>query len=269
MTDKIVENQVQNTNNVTSDVPENGTLNILTEENKTEEKLFTQSQLEEILKDRLQRERRSNDALVSVKKLLKTACDKGLLSGTSYAEMAKDLVEKLSVSTNKACDTSDGEDKTIKTAQTPINAEIGGKTDVCHADGKENGEVSEKAQKKDVSFIAVLSDIKAKYPDAEVEKMLSGDGFERFAKGRSADIREIFDDYYDFMSAISEKHRTQERDTDHSELCSTAFSSHSGASDMGANLTKQQMDMAKSAGLSYREYAEMLESIPKRTGRTI
>ena len=67
--------------------PENGA------ENKTDDKterMFTQSELEEIISERLSRERKKNESLLSVKTLLKGAAEKGLLKGNSYAEMFTD-----------------------------------------------------------------------------------------------------------------------------------------------------------------------------------
>lgn len=264
MTDNAFENNNTSTVDMTSDVTENSTSNIQPGENVKEEKMFTQSQLEEIIRERIQRERKVNDSLSAVKKLLKSACDKGLINGVSYAEMAKDLVERLGNASSRK-ETSEGINKSHADDETPAVADVGGKEDVCNADGKENGE---KEKCADMSFFGILSDIKSKYPLAEVEKMLTGNGFERFSKGRSGDVRKIFDDYYEFMSAISEEQSGSMGDKCHSELCSTAFSSHSGASDAGANLTRQQMEIAKSAGMSYREYQNLLESIPKRSGRT-
>jgi len=114
----------------------------------------------------------------------------------------------------------------------------------------------------------VLCEIKAKYPKEVLEKLLEGNLFESFAKGRNGSMAEIFGDFCSFMSNIKgdESECFAKNDSDYA---STAFSSQSGTAESGINLTKQQMDMAKSAGLSYREYARMLESIPKRTGRTI
>ena len=53
------------------------------------------------------------------------------------------------------------------------------------------------------------------------------------------------------------------------ELCSTGFSSGS-ASDihsMADGLTPMQRELAKRAGLSYREYAQILSEIPKNVGK--
>ena len=79
------------TNENVYDASQNDAVN--TENEK--EKMFTQEKLDEIIAERLSRERKVNEALNSVKTLLKSAAEKGLIKGGSYAEMAKELAEKL------------------------------------------------------------------------------------------------------------------------------------------------------------------------------
>lgn len=235
---------------------------------KTEEKMFTQSQLEEILSERLVRERKVNESLLSVKQLLKNISQKGLLKGSSYSEMAKEITEKLS----EKCQNENVSTETLSEGgQEPQPIAVADAKVEDNAKENEGGnecEETEKTKENDNSFVGVLCEIKAKYPKDVVEKLLCSNLFESFAKGRSGSMTEIFGDFYSFMSKVnkdeSESFAEQDRD-----YASTAFSSQSGTASAGINLTKQQMDMAKSAGLSYREYAQMLESIPKRTGRTI
>lgn len=251
------------------DVSVNGTSD---KEESKEEKMFTQSQLEEIISERLGRERKVNEALSSVKQLLKSASEKGLLKGKSYSEMAKELVERLSEKNGEKTDNT----STAENVQDDISVQAETTSSVADGDGNENaadacGHNEEREKKNEENFISVLSGIKAKYPQTAVEKLLSGNKFEMFAKGRSGSTEEIFDDFYSFMSSFENKDEAEanEKNTSHAELASTAFSSHSGAPETGTNLTAQQMEIAKSAGMSYREYAHLLESIPKRTGRTV
>lgn len=261
----MTQNITENTSIKTSDVQNECTLN---KEEQQQEKMFTQSQLEEIIRERLVRERKVNESLLSVKQLLKSASEKGLLSGSSYSEMANELIGKLRM-TQKNDGSSEGtaeSEQQTMLSQTCAAADADGKEEVVMTEGKEKEST---AANSNLSFIEVLSDIKAKYPRTAVEKMLSGNNFERFAKGRNGSISEIFDDYYAFVTGFSDSQSREDTSNGHSELASTAFSSHSGAVEEASNLTKQQMDIAKSAGMSYREYAHLLESIPKRTGRTI
>ncbi|MBR2021211.1 MAG: hypothetical protein IJ939_02130 [Clostridia bacterium] len=256
--------------------PENGA------ENKTDDKterMFTQSELEEIISERLSRERKKNESLLSVKTLLKGAAEKGLLKGNSYAEMAKELVERL-----KGSPTAEAEDKT---EEVPEGAKTGGNAETSHDDGQEYSADADAEEEKDAGeaggsndgdentandenegFMSLLCDIKSKYPKGDVEKLFSGDLFERFAKGRSGSMREIVDDFFSFVSSLGIKEDTAGNTDGYSSFASTAFSSNAGTIGTGANLTKQQMEIAKSAGMSYREYANLLESVPKRAART-
>lgn len=243
------------------DTPENeGVLNT----GKAEEKMFTQSQLEEIISERLGRERKVNESLLSVKQLLRTASEKGLIKGASYAEMAKELAERLrdkpenNVSTEEVPECGQKE-------ETCTVADVHGEKNAVEVDGGNDGKEAKEAEK---SFMEVLCEIKQKYPGDAVEKLLSGNLFESFAKGRNGSVTDIFGDFYSFMSKI-DTNKSESFATETNDYASTAFSSQSGTAKESAGLTKQQMDIAKSAGMSYREYALLLESIPKRTGRTI
>ncbi|MBQ7399098.1 MAG: hypothetical protein IJW06_01375 [Clostridia bacterium] len=253
-----------------------------------QEKMFTQSQLEEIISERLSRERRVNESLLSVKTLLKSAADKGLIKGSSYAEMARELVGKLKnpSAENTAEEASDAKEEVPEemcesTDEESDAKEISenGKQDFADADAKEksdaryvSGNTDDSAENKEKDtqdgFVSMLCDIKSRYPKGEVEKLLSGDLFERFAKGKSGNIREIVDDFFSFISSFGERDDQNVKNDGYSSFASTAFSSQSGTVGGAANLTKQQMEIAKSAGMSYREYANLLESVPKRAGRT-
>lgn len=245
------ENMIENE----SQQPEEG------ENNIPAEKTFTQSQLEEIIRERLSRERKTNEALSSVKTLLKSVSEKGLIKGSSYSEMAKELIGRLQASLEtreESCDEQSLKDTT------PVCADADGKIN----DGVDTGNDGKDEKCASTGdFFGILTSIKSKYPQTAVEKLLSGDLFERFAKGRSGSVEEIFDDYYSFVTAANPDVQTSSEDSE-SGFSSTAFSSQSGAVNYGSNLTKQQMDIAKSAGMSYREYQNLLESIPKSRTRT-
>ncbi len=251
--------QTQNAaEDLTADVQQNCTLD---KDADGGEELFTRERVERLIRERLRRERRTAEDLTDVKKLLKSVSEKGVISGNSYAEMAQSLVEKLTCHIepdNEVCE----EDERLqeKSDNTSAAAYVDGEmhaTD-CGQKGNDGDDDSE-------SFIKTLTQIKAKYPTADT--LLSGDRFQKFAKGRSGSISEIFDDYYDFVTTFSD---TAHGDGEgHAQLASTAFSAKSGVTDTGESLTKQQMEIAKSAGMSYREYANLLKSIPQRAARTL
>lgn len=229
------------------------------------ERMFTQSQLEEIISERLQRERKVNESLRTVKQVLMSATKKGIVKGGSYAEMASELVSRLKglegdmSKENEPSHEEAAENREEIPDITPYN---GGKEKDVENDGEENA----REEKDGEDFVSVLAFLKSSYPDAAVEKLFSGDLFERFAKGKSGSTREILSDFFDFARAMSERGETEASDG-HSTLGSTAFSSEATLSDHTLNLTPRQMEMAKNSGLSYREYAHLLESIPKGTGR--
>ena len=252
------ENTIEMTTVVQNECTEDTSAN----KEEKQEKLFTQSQLEEIIRERLMRERKGNESLLAVKKLLKSASEKGLVRDGSYADMASELVKRLTDSAK-----TEGEDMEKTTPCAENETDTG-----AAADGENNvtddGNTADEVKSTEMDFIGILSHLKQKYPEKALARMLEGNSFERFAKGRSGSMEEIFDDFYSFMEDFS-GNGGNVSDEDHSALSSTAFSSHSGASDSGAKLTKQQMEIAKGAGMSYREYADLLESIPKKAGRTI
>lgn len=251
---------------------------------ENEKKLFTQEKLDEIIAERLSRQRKVNEALSSVKTLLKSAAEKGYIKGGSYAEMAKELAEKLKNGSEESENVGAPEkDDTDSVPDIPHN-ECQNDTDLLTAICEDSSEdaadeetenvnesvteresVNEEAKDADNSFTAVLSDIKSRYPKEKVEKLFAGDLFERFAKGRSGSMREIADDFFSFISSVnSEEDRGYDEPPEYSSFTSTAFSSGSGTPH-DVTLTKQQMEIAKSAGMSYREYANLLSSVPKRT----
>lgn len=126
--------------------------------------------------------------------------------------------------------------------------------------------------------IEVFCAFKEKYPDADMNKLFDSNLFKSFAKGKNQSLLEICEEYCDFLSAFEEKgnHKSDNAfeasihgQRQASPMLSTAFSSHSATSNISDGLTKQQMEIAKSAGLSYREYAELLSSIPKSPKRAL
>ena len=200
----------------------------------------------------------ANESLADVKNLLKEFSKAGILKSASYSEMSKELAEILK-NQNMQQNTD------FVQNDTSFVAEKDGDT-VGNTAGQNDG--NEKSEAKQ-GFFEVLSNIREKYPDSMVEKMLAGNLFEKFAKGREGKIEDVFDDFYGFMSMIDAKKNSQNIDEkENSNFASTSFSSYSGLPDAGTNLTKQQMEIAKSAGMSYREYQNLLESVPKRAGRT-
>lgn len=244
-----------------------------------EEKTFTQSQLEEIISERLSRERRANASLGEVKKLLRSAKEGGLIKGGSYAEMAKQLIDAVTAGRDGAEDSAEEMQSAESCEEDTDFADASSVADEDAQTEQEktaaaDGGVDAGAEVSDAElFVTALTFIKQKLGEKEAERVFSGNLFENFAKGRRGSLDEIVTDFCTFMANVygtdaAENNEVEEaqRDTP-PDFTSTAFSAFSGAPACDMGLTKQQMEMAKSAGMSYREYAGMLESVPSKTRR--
>ncbi len=261
------------------------------------EKTFTQSEVEKLINERIKRERKVNQSLLPVRQLLRKMADEGVVEGESYSEIARLLVSKLQKidgGVSKEADGGQGACGIDSPSEMQENEQEEGKEDACEQEnlsqarddaqkGGEGTEVSESdvkekktsTQQVSMTFSDIMS-LKEKYPDADMNLLFDGGRFERFARGKSSSLEEIYDDYCAFLSEFSptsaatygrENEEAYARAYGDVQLASTAFSSHSGTSPVSDGLTKQQMEIAKSAGLSYREYAELLSSIPKSVPR--
>ncbi len=251
------------------------------------EKTFTQSQLEEIISERLARERKANASLGEVKRLLRSAHEGGFIKGGSYVEMAKQLIDAVTAGAcNADKDGSDESETPLQEgeceAQEPCDkASSGADEEGQNTEQTDFGENGRQGTQTDISdaenFVRVISDLKEKFGEREIERMLSGNLFANFAKGRKESLDETVSAFCSFMSCLYPNAELEDSDTGEDgneelreqapDFASTAFSVYSGtpASDMG--LTRQQREIAKSAGMSYREYASLLEQAPKKTRR--
>lgn len=299
--------------------PEKEASSVEIKENTTakEEKLFTQKQLEEIINDRIKRERKVNEALLPVKQLLKQFASKEKFKGKSYGEIAESLVSALTEKERKnyeeekigvddgikepenqliaescqegetekenvitqTCEVSENvrdtvhgenvqENETDLSAQEFVNEERENKQGLAHNEQHENEDGK--------SQMDMLIAFKQTHPEADMNMLFDGNLFKSFAKGKNASLSEICEDYCEFLSALRSSGKTElSKDEDDfgftgrndTGMASTSFSSVSATAPVSAGLTKQQMNLAKEGGLSYREYAELLSSIPKGSKR--
>lgn len=116
------------------------------------------------------------------------------------------------------------------------------------------------------------------FPDNDVAHDVSSKAFRLFADGRDGDMKHIYQAYLELREAfgVSENgakaHTRSEmfEDEPADDGLSRFYSSFSGGlpvSDYGETLTARQMLMARQSGMSYREYAELLHSVPQGNGR--
>lgn len=115
------------------------------------------------------------------------------------------------------------------------------------------------------------------FPDNDVAHDVSSKAFRLFADGRDGDMKHIYQAYLKLREAFGASEngaKAQMRAETFEEAAddglSRFYSSFSGGlpvSDYGETLTARQMLMARQSGMSYREYAELLHSVPQGNGR--
>ncbi len=268
-------------------------INTASANNTFAEKTFTQEQVEALIAERIKRERKVNEALIPVKQLLKQLQEKGTVSGKSYSEIAENLISRLTdsvgsgdESAKQSADTPDLQSE--RSAVSVADNEENGTVLTCDkqaCDGEEPEQKSGDLKEKQESCVSdadmqALYDFKKKHPEADMNMLFDSDLFSSFAKGKSGSLMQLCEDYCLFISKLQAMNAPKLSETfsdmntasddglvrgGFSPMNSTAFSSMSGTSASPADgLTKQQMEIAKNGGLSYREYAELLSSIPNK-----
>lgn len=259
------------------------------------QKLFTQAQLENLLCERMKRERKNARSLNSLKTVLKQLKSNGILDSGSYSDMADELCRRLGTLMQKEGerqnDTTDEQaentDKNVQSAKgddavlnvQPRNAGENAENTI-YAPGAENRKNETCAEKEQDAAaasagqnagwtsvsISDLFELKERCPNADVGKLFTDKAFFEFSKGRNGSLCERYLDYLGFMSLVSGRESVQNDRSDYSGAASTAFSSDGKAyaHDYSERLTRRQMYIAKNAGMSYREYGELLDSIPSK-----
>jgi len=247
------------------------------------EKTFTQSKVEELIAERLKRERKNAESLRSVKDLLFKLSDSGVIKSSSYSDMANELCSLFAEKQNgeafgeslageeigesKNGEGEDGfteeksEDETCSLPYEPIN-----KSEETPENAPEYDSVQR--EKEDVPYILSANDaraIKKAYPECDIGELLCDEAFEKFAQGKRGTAEKIYGEYLTFMTVLNGKNESIERRM-FAENASTSFSASDKAysSDGSEGLTKRQMEIARESGMSYREYSSLLSDIPKK-----
>ena len=277
MTENIcIENMEITENNAYDSMAENSPASEDTRE-QLPEKTFTQSKVEELIAERLRRERKNTESLRSVKDLLCKLTDSGVIKSSSYSDMANELCS-LFAEKHHGEETDDsfagadvvgefsGEEKCTQTE------ENGDTVAICQEVSAENphNPISEQTLNKssDVPYSLSSSDaraIKRAYPECDIGELLCDEAFEKFAEGKSGTAEKIYGEYLTFMTVLNGRNENIERRM-FAENASTSFSASDKAycSDGSENLTKRQMEIARMSGMSYREYSSLLSDIPKK-----
>ena len=262
------------------------------------ERLFTQKELESLIAERLMRERKNLEAYKTVKDILCEMMKDGIVNAHSYAEAARELYERLS-SENAENTVNNGKDTVPECALNKEAAaeektsEIPETADVMHEDFCKDSETRtedfsdetvEKLQNAEMEFSSLpeeilpddsqsaatdeMCELMKAYPELCIETLLSDEGFIMYSKRYKGTLKELYEGYKRVRTALGKIGGDNGGETDYNfdrrRMASTSFSRYSASpsSDAGFDLSPLQRDIARRAGLSYREYFEMLREIP-------
>ncbi len=205
-----------------------------------------------------------------------------------YTEKADSIIETNGMIFENSGTTNENAGTALDNDNTPLENEDIKDTKVPAASGIVPESVGEHAGARTFSpeIFGVLYELKERFPENDVAHDVTSKEFELFAKGKSADISEIYKDFLCFKAQYSDNNtgfpsntvRASEPEFSHKgnltsdkssyefDGTSRGYSGFSGGAplaDYSKMLTKRQMDIAKQSGMSYREYANLLQSIPQ------
>ena len=205
-----------------------------------------------------------------------------------YTENADSIIETNGMIFENSGTTNEISGTALDKANTPLeNEDIKG-TKVPASSGIVPESVGEHAGARTFSpeIFGVLYELKERFPENDVAHDVTSKEFELFAKGKSADISEIYKDFLCFKAQYSDNNTgfpsntvrasepvlsrkdipASDKNSYEFDGTSRGYSGFSGGAplaDYSKMLTKRQMDIAKQSGMSYREYANLLQSIPQ------
>ncbi len=252
------------------------------------EKMFSQRELEKHIAKRLVRERKQNAALSELRDAIDTLMSEGAINAGTYAEAARELTRALPrENVGNTCDavTEISDRPTEKAGEALTDSTVPSKAAYEETEGPE--ETSEKPEPCLEDYAAAestasdreansdrageLSALMERYPELDVAELLSNEDFVRYCRRYGGALPEMYEGYkrlIDSLGALSAPQKYEKEDNTIAQarrvLSSTSFSgsSASPSADAGFELTPLQRDIARRAGLSYREYSEMLRDVP-------
>ena len=114
-----------------------------------------------------------------------------------------------------------------------------------------------------------IKELKERFGDNDILLNVMSEEFSVFAEGRSGSLEEKYEAFLKLKNIMCKDGFDTASKEDETVLSGQQPRLHSGfsgtsARDASSGLTKRQMDMARSAGMSFREYEELLESVPAK-----
>ncbi len=258
-------------------------------------RLFTQRELEKCIGERLMRERRNNSSLELIRDMVDGLRKEGIISADSYAKAALELSGKLEAMQAENTRKEEHQSESLGAAMEPSgeaeSEDLAAEDDlqmakeyseVCISDATDNGNEQKVPEKGSDQLMRECDVLSEKYPHIDIEALLDNESFKRYCKRKGGSLTELYEGFSALMLSIEkfgdsirekasdyeplseERFRESDRHFAVRSLSSTGFSkgSASANADTGALLSPMQRDIARRAGISYREYAELMRDIP-------
>ncbi len=224
-----------------------------------EEKLFTKGELETIVEQRLSRERRNGEAFSKIKELMALLRQKEAFKKISNASLAQ-IIEDFVQSEAELPEVFDAERQQATPDALPAKEENNGEITQEMAAETAYGQEEENtlSQSKIPAFLL-------KYGEEKFLQIMRDPAFRAFCEGKSGDILSLYESYAEFLKALCQSPEVKRHREAQRLLASTGFSNRASAAvDYGSLLTENQKMIAKAAGMSYRQYSELISQIPTK-----
>lgn len=269
---------------------------------KTVKKYFTQKELEKHINSRLLRERKKYGELTAFKEMADMLTEKGIIDADSYAEAAAKIMLMIDEHTAGNREVKQAAPKffgvtadTAAETASDANCEIAENTDLA---GKRASDLGKKSNPGGLHTDSVFgvgknADNRESADDDLPFQSINPGEYEAESDGMTDNgdgcVREEENGAYDVLSEIctslleiidnAKKRREREKNGEdcfedgiksiRRNFCSTGFSKgrNREVQSFSDELTPQQRDIARRAGISYREYSELLREIPEAKKR--
>ena len=229
--------------------------NIMPSETEEGEKLFTRKELESIVEYRLSRDRKNTESLNKIRGLVSGLRKNDVFKNLSNAQMAGKLAMIAEQMESNGVD-----EKEIPEAFSKDGTKIPDAEDAVTPTGEK--EATENTQK---TVESELQRFLERFDSERLFEVLGDGAFRTFLRGRRGDLLNIYEDYLGFLSEMGKASEEKRRRDAQRQLCSTGFSEGAScATDYGSMLSENQRRIAKAAGMSYRQYSELLCQIPSK-----
>ncbi len=224
------------------------------------EKVFTKDEMEAIIEKRLSRERKNEKNMKKIREFLSYIRKNEEFKDLSNAELA----ERLALVLTKTAEIP--EDKGTPDAPP---SEKKTETEMTVSEPKDRPKDTEAAISEEDSDegkrrLEIFEFIE-KYGKNELENLIRDRAFPEFCRGKTGNLVSLFEDYRAFLAALTESDTDKKQKQAEAGLASTGFSGYSsGGVDYSEMLTDNQKRIASAAGMSAKQYYELLSQIPTK-----